>query len=99
MTEQEKQLLKKYPIHWREADCAEMRIQADTLLTDTFINSPTEEMQRAKESLYEEMWQSDNDGYLFWSYMKSDLIEQLIDAGVWDKQQALDFFTTDAAPV
>lgn len=99
MTEQEKQLLKKYPIHWREADCADMCLQSEALLTEEYKNNATQEMVEIKERIYNDLKNGNNSGYLYWSYMKTPLIEELIETGVWDKQQALDFFTTSNAPI
>ena len=99
MTEQEKQLLKKYPIHWREEDCEEMCLQSEALLTDEYKNNATQEMIETKERLYDELKNGSNGGYLYWSYMKTPMIEELIEEGIWKKNAALGFFTANNAPI
>ena len=99
MTKQEKQLLEKYPIHWREEDCEKMCLQSKAFLTDEYKNNPTQEMVETKELIYNDLKNGSNGGYLYWSYMKTPLIEELVEAGVWNKDKALDFFTTKNAPI
>ena len=104
MTDQQKQAINESPISWRGQDCAELCTQAKAIRSNAYTAAVASKAlgeryddlllaaDRAARDEIKALGKSAR-GYKIWSYMALPAIERAVDAGAWDADAAVEFFT------
>ena len=96
--------IKQNPIHWKAGDCQEVCTQiTEQLPSDAYREAVSEEVLTGEHSPVLQAHEQaiaavqgageDDSGYLIWAYMVLPAIERAVEAGAWDREAAIDFFT------